>query len=104
AGHHKVEGSGGDANISGRTAGGGLGFGLAGAAVSQSSRWVGMAFGYYGLAWSVYRNVVARGADVHFDKNAMVEVRFGTRTVPNGAKFLSSAVKGVGPSFGASSR
>jgi hypothetical protein len=48
--------------------------------------------------------VVARGADVHFDKNAMMEVRFGTRTVPNGAKFLSSAVKGVEPSIGGSGR
>jgi hypothetical protein len=94
AGHHKAAGgAGGDANIGGRTLGGGLGFGLAGSAVSQSSRWVGMAFGYYGLAWSVYRNVIARGTDVHFDKNAMMEIRFGARTPPNGAKFVSGVAQ-----------
>ena len=73
--------------------GGSLGFGVAGAVVSQSSRWVGMAFAYYGLAWSVYRNVVARGTDVHFDKNAMMEIRFGARTPPSGAKFVSGVAQ-----------
>jgi hypothetical protein len=54
AGHHRATGAtGGDANVSGRTWGGGSGFGMLGMAVSQSSRYVGMAFGYYGLAWSV---------------------------------------------------
>src|SRR4029077_2120535 len=44
AGHHHDAGdTGGNANISGRTLGGGMGFGLLGAAVSQSSRYVGMA-------------------------------------------------------------
>ena len=87
AGHHHDAGAtGGDANISGRTLGGGLGFGMAGAAVSQCSRWVGMAFGYYGLAWSVYRNVIARGGEVEFSKNAMMEIKFGARTPPAGSK------------------
>src|SRR5262249_42722023 len=76
AGHHHAAGSGaGDANVSGRTLGGGLGLGMAGAAISQSSRWVGMAFGYYGLAWSVYSDVIARGGEVQFDRNAMLEIR-----------------------------
>jgi hypothetical protein len=83
--------TGGNANISGRTVGGGMGFGLLGAAVSQSSRYVGMAFGYYGLAWSVYSNVIARGGEVQFDKDAMMDIKLGARTPPQGSKFRSAA-------------
>ena len=75
AGHHSALGasgsaatSGANANVSGRTLGGVSGFGLLGAAVSQSSPYVGMAFGYYGLAWSVYSNVIAKGGEVQFEK------------------------------------
>ena len=71
--------SGGEGNVSGRTLGGGSGFGLAGAALAQSSRYVGMAFGYYGLAWSVYSSVVAKGGEVRFVPNAMIEIQFGAR-------------------------
>lgn len=67
-----------------RVLGGGLGFGLLGAAIAQSSRYVGIAFGYYGLAWSVYSNVIARGAEVHFEKNALMEVKFGGRPAAAG--------------------
>src|SRR5439155_26731143 len=95
AGHQHV-GGGGDANVSGRTLGGGLGFGMVGSAVSQSSRWVGMAFGYYGLAWSVYASVFARGGEVEFDKNAMMDIKFGARMPPQGSKFLGMAAVGVG--------
>jgi hypothetical protein len=42
---------GGGAHVSGRTLGGGLGLGMLGAAISQSSPYVGMAFGYYGLVY-----------------------------------------------------
>jgi hypothetical protein len=77
--HHETGATGGDANVSGRTLGGGLGLGMLGAAVSQTSRWVGMAFGYYGLAWSVYSSVFARGGEVQFDKNAMMDIKFGAR-------------------------
>jgi hypothetical protein len=66
-------------NTGGRILGGGLGFGLMGTAISQSSRYVGMAFGYYGLAWSVFQNVIARGNEVHFDKNAVFQIKFGGR-------------------------
>lgn len=80
AGHHQDTGAtGADGNVAGRTLGGGLGLGMAGAALSQSSRYVGMAFGYYGLAWSVYSSVVARGGEVQFDQNAMMDIKFGTR-------------------------
>jgi hypothetical protein len=91
AGHHHEAGAGGEANVSGRTLGGGLGFGMAGAAISQSSRYVGMAFGYYGLAWSVYCSVIGRGGEVQLEKNAMMDVRFGARTP--GSKFLSASVR-----------
>jgi hypothetical protein len=67
-------------NVAGRTLGGGLGFGLLGTIAAQSSRNVGTAFGYYGLAWSVYSTVVARGAEVQFDKDAVVDIGFNTRS------------------------
>jgi hypothetical protein len=67
-------------NVAGRTLGGGLGFGLLGTIAAQSSRTVGAAFGYYGLAWSVFSTVVARGPEVQFDKNAVVDIGFNTRT------------------------
>jgi hypothetical protein len=91
AGHHHDPGAtGGDANVSGRTLGGGSGFGMLGAAVSQSSRYVGMAFGYYGFAWSVYSSVIARGGEVQFDKNAVMDIKFGARTPPPASKFRAT--------------
>ncbi|HEY2014028.1 MAG TPA: hypothetical protein VGH38_11040 [Bryobacteraceae bacterium] len=91
AGHHHDSGAtGGEANVSGRTLGGGLGLGMVGAAVSQSSPYVGMAFGYYGLAWSIYSSLIARGGEVQFDKNAMMDIKFGARTPPQGSKFLAA--------------
>ena len=91
AGRHQATGAtGGDANISGRTLGGGLGLGMLGAALSQSSPYVGMAFGYYGLAWSVYSSVIARGGEVQFDKNAMMDIKFGARTPPQVSKFRAA--------------
>ena len=89
AGRHSAAGvSGPDANVSGRTLGGASGFGLVGMALSQSSSYVGMAFGYYGLAWSVYSNVIAKGGEVQFNKNAMMDIRFGGRTPVPANKFL----------------
>jgi hypothetical protein len=80
--------SGPNANVAGRTLGGASGFGLVGVALSQSSSYVGMAFGYYGLAWSVYSNVIAKGGEVQFNKNAMMDIRFGGRTPVPANKFL----------------
>ena len=89
AGHHNAAGvSGSDANVSGRTLGGASGFGFVGMALSQSSSYVGMAFGYYGLAWSVYSNVIAKGGEVQFNKNAMMDIRFGGRAPVPAHKFL----------------
>jgi hypothetical protein len=91
AGHHHDTGASGDPNIGGRTLGGGLGFGMLGSALAQSSRYVGMAFGYYGLAWSVYSSVVARGGEVQFDKNAMMDIKFGARAPKEASKFREVA-------------
>ena len=87
ADRHNAAGGSGDANVSGRTFGGGSGFGMLGAAAAQSSRYVGMAFGYYGLAWSVYSSVIARGGEVQFDQNAVMDIKFGARKPPQGSKF-----------------
>jgi hypothetical protein len=92
AGHHDASGTaGGNGNVGGRTLGGANGFGMLGALAAQSSRYVGMAFGYYGLAWSVYSNVIARGGEVQFDKNAVMEIKFGARKPPKGSNFQSAA-------------
>ena len=79
-------GSGPDGNVSGRTLGGGLGFGLLGSLLSQSSKYVGTAFGYYGLAWSVYSTVLARGPEVQFDKNAVFDIGFNPRVPATASK------------------
>ena len=82
--------SGAGPNVGGRTLGGGLGFGMLGSAISQTSPYVGAAFGYYGMAWSLYSALIARGAEVQFGKNAMVDIRFNTRTEPPGKKSPAS--------------
>ncbi|MCU1337638.1 MAG: hypothetical protein JWO19_3219 [Bryobacterales bacterium] len=74
-------------NVGGRTLGGGLGFGLLGTIAAQSSRNVGAAFGYYGMAWSVYSTVVARGAEVQFGKNAVIDIGFN-QLAPDGTTKL----------------
>jgi hypothetical protein len=76
AGKRTVSGTG-DANTAGRTLGGFSGFGLLGMAASQGPRAIGAALGYYGLAWSVYTNVVSRGREVTFEKNTAMAIRFG---------------------------
>jgi hypothetical protein len=67
------------ANVGGRTLGGGMGFGLLGMIAAQSSRNVGAAFGYYGLAWALFSTVVAHGQQVEFGKNAVVDIGFNER-------------------------
>jgi hypothetical protein len=80
---------GGGAHVSGRTLGGGLGLGMLGAAIAQSSPYVGMAFGYYGLARSTYSSVIGRGGEVEFEKNAMMDIKFGARKP--GSQFPSAS-------------
>jgi hypothetical protein len=79
-GRHHVEANGPDSNISGRTLGGGLGFGLLGSVAAQASNNVGAALGYYGMAWSVFSTVVARGPEVEFKRNSAIDVGFNPRT------------------------
>jgi hypothetical protein len=86
AGRHTAEGVGGGGNAGGLTLGGFSGFGLLGAAVARTSSGVGSALGMWGLAASVYTNVVSRGRDVVFARNTEMEVRFGPRPVPPGKK------------------
>ena len=40
---------------------------------------MGAAFGYYGLAWSVFSTVIARGAEVEFGKDAAIDIGFNQR-------------------------
>jgi hypothetical protein len=66
-------------NVGGRTIGGGFGFGLLGTGIAQSSRYVGAAFGYYGMAWALYSTLIARGSEVEFGKDAVIDVKFTAR-------------------------
>jgi hypothetical protein len=79
AGKQTASGTGGaaGANTSGRALGGFSGFGLLGIAAARGPRNIGAALGFYGLAWSVYSNVVARGGEVTFQKNTAMAIRFG---------------------------
>ena len=81
-----------DANVSGRTLGGLSGFGMAGSLAAQSSKYVGTAFGLYGMGLSVYSNVIARGSEVEFGKNALIEIKFGARP-PAGASKLQAGYR-----------
>jgi hypothetical protein len=67
------------ANRGGRALGGGLGFGLLGTIAAQSSPNVGTALGYYGMAWTLYSTIVARGAEAQFGKNAVIDIGFNER-------------------------
>jgi hypothetical protein len=91
AGRHSTSGAT-EGNVSGRTLGGASGFGLAGTLAAQSSKYVGTAFGLYGMGWSVYSNVIARGSEVDFNQNAMIEIKFGAPRAPaNGSKFQADS-------------
>ena len=79
-------------NTGGRSLGGASGFGLLGVAAARTSPGVATALGYYGLAWSVYLNIVARGSEVEFRKNATLEVRFGGRTPVPASKFTAKLI------------
>jgi hypothetical protein len=77
-GHGPIIGQ--SSNVGGRTVGGGLGFGLLGTLAAQSSRNVGAALGYYGLACALFHTLIARGREVQFDKNASIDIGFNTRS------------------------
>jgi hypothetical protein len=66
-----------NANLGGRTLGGFSGFGLLGTAAAFGPHQIGGALGFYGLAWSVYSNVISRGREVTFEKNTAIAIKFG---------------------------
>ncbi len=70
-------------NYAGRTLGGFSGFGFAGALAAQASRTAGSVFGLYGLAWSVYSNIVAKGGEVDFPRDTSLDVILGPRKPPS---------------------
>ena len=69
-------------NYAGRTLGGFSGLGFAGALAAQTSRTVGSVLGIYGLGWSVYSNIVAKGGEVEFARDTSLEIVLGPRKLP----------------------
>ena len=66
-------------NAGGRAVSGAVGFGLIGSALGQISRPFAASLGFYGLGWSVYSNLIARGQEVIFPAHTRIEIRFGAR-------------------------
>jgi type IV secretory pathway VirB10-like protein len=58
-----------------RGMGGFIGMGLIGAAVSQITRPIGIAMGFYGAARTMYSNVLGKGREVTFEADTPVQVR-----------------------------
>jgi hypothetical protein len=82
--------NGGNSNEGGRTLGGASGFGMLGAAAAQASRTVGTIFGFWGMALSVYSNIISKGSEAEFEQNAAMDVRFGARPPSQASKFVGS--------------
>ncbi len=81
-----------DNNTGGRTLGGASGLGLLGAVAAQTSRPMASALGFYGLAWSVYSNIISRGSEVTFNKDAALDIRFGGRPAAPAKHFRLNAL------------
>ena len=79
-------GGNGNGNGAGLALGGFSGFGLLGVAASRASHVAGSALGMYGLAFSVYSAVIARGHEVEFPENSGMAVRFAPRPAPANQK------------------
>jgi len=65
----------GSRGLAGRGLGGLIGFGLIGAGLSQISQPLGVAFGFVGLARSVYTNVFGKGSELHFQADTPIQVQ-----------------------------
>jgi hypothetical protein len=61
-----------------RTLAGASGFGVVGSVASQISRDAGTGLGFYGLGWSVFTHIVARGRNVVFMPDTPVRLRLVT--------------------------
>lgn len=70
-------GASGSPNTAGLALGGFSGFGSFGLLAAHLPLEVGTVLGFYGLGWSVYSNIVARGSEVVFPQNAEIAIRFG---------------------------
>jgi hypothetical protein len=51
----------------------------------------------YGLAVSVYTNVVSRGHEVEFKENSAMQIRFGPRPVPGSKRTAEASSKRTKP-------
>jgi hypothetical protein len=82
-------------NTSDRAAGGAAGFKLIGIVVGAAvhSQPLGIAMGAYGASQSVYSHFFARGRDVVFPRNTIMEIGFGARTAPPPKPVEASATK-----------
>ncbi len=67
----------GNPNTAGRSLGGFSGFGLFGTLAARGPRYIGATLGFYGLAWSVYSNIISRGNEITFQKNTAITIQFG---------------------------
>src|SRR5262249_25789083 len=72
-------GGNGSGNGAGLALGGFSGLGLLGVGASRASYVAGDTLGVYGMAFSVYSSIVARGHEVEFAKNSSMTIRFGPR-------------------------
>jgi hypothetical protein len=67
--------SSGGGNYLARGVGGVIGFGLIGAALSQVSRPLGIAFGAIGAARSVYKNILGKGQELRFQADTPIQLQ-----------------------------
>ncbi len=64
----------------GRASMGGLsGLGVVGSVAGRLSRNTGIALAFYGMAGSIFTNVLARGVELEFANNSAIDIRFGAR-------------------------
>ena len=85
-GKQTAAGGNGSDNGAGLALGGFSGFGLLGVALSRTSYIAGSALGMYGMAGSIFANVISRGHEVEFQPNSSMEIRFGARAAPESDK------------------
>jgi hypothetical protein len=84
-GPRMVQGGGG-----GNPLGGFLGFGIAGIAMSQISRPVGLTLSAIGAARTVYRNILGKGAEVSFPVDTPIELQLAPGPTPAAASTPSA--------------
>jgi hypothetical protein len=86
ADRHTAAGGSASPNTAGLALGGFSGFGLLGVALSRTSSITGSALGMYGMAGSIFANVISRGHEVEFKPSSSMQIRFGARAAPESSK------------------